>query len=115
AKRVSSFSVSLMTTSSGPCLRSRIAPLLAFAFAFSHALGAAADTGTISGRILNPETGEYVRNAQVSIRGSAITAVSDDNGVFRLAGVPAGEAVIAVNYTGYSAEVATVRVTAGQN
>ncbi|HUR57291.1 MAG TPA: TonB-dependent receptor [Opitutaceae bacterium] len=72
-------------------------------------------TGSISGRILNPATGEYVRNAEVSIRGTSLVAVSGDDGHFRFSNVPAGEAVVLVNYTGYAAAAATVAVQAGQN
>src|SRR5262245_41289598 len=88
--------------------------LLAFA---SPAIFAqtASGTGSISGRILNPATGEYVRNVEVSIRGTALTAISADDGSYRITGVPAGDAVVVVNYTGSAASAATVRVTAGQN
>src|SRR6185503_421334 len=66
-------------------------------------------------RVLNPATGDYVRNAEVTVRGTGLTAISGEDGVFRLAGVPAGDAVILVRYTGSSAVETTVRVTAGQN
>ena len=33
------------------------------------AFAATADTGSISGRVLNPATGEYVRNAEVAVGG----------------------------------------------
>jgi TonB-dependent receptor len=75
----------------------------------------AAATGSISGRIINPATGEYVRNAEVSIRGTTLTALSGDDGSYRFASVPAGEVVILVNYTGYGAAAANLAVTAGQN
>ncbi|MBI5690145.1 MAG: TonB-dependent receptor [Verrucomicrobia bacterium] len=71
-------------------------------------------TGTITGRIINPATGEYVRNAEVSIRGTDLTAISEDDGTYRLAGVPAGDAALQVNYTGSTPVSVTVPVRAGE-
>lgn len=61
----------------------------------------ASATGSVSGRIFNPQTGEYVRNAEVQIEGTNLMVVSEDDGSYRLAGVPAGDVVLVVNYTGY--------------
>ncbi len=81
----------------------------------ARAFGATADTGTISGRIVNPVTGEYVRNAEIAIRGTALTALSADDGTYRLTGVPAGDAMVTVNYTGYAPVAVPVPVTAGRD
>ena len=70
-------------------------------------------TGTISGRIVNPATGAFVRNAQVRVEGTAVGTVSEDGGVYRLVGVPAGEATVVVTFTGYRLATAKVRVPAG--
>ncbi|MGH7957699.1 MAG: carboxypeptidase regulatory-like domain-containing protein, partial [Opitutaceae bacterium] len=80
-------------------------PLLAFA--------QNAATGVVTGRILNPATGEFVRHAQVRIEGASQTAVSEDGGVYRLSGIPPGDVSLVVTYTGYHPSTATVRVTAG--
>src|SRR5688572_2256628 len=72
-----------------------------------------AGTGTITGRVFNPASGEYVRNAQVRMEGTSLSTASEDGGVYRISGVPAGEARIVVTYTGYTTAVATVPVTAG--
>jgi iron complex outermembrane receptor protein len=76
-------------------------------------VNASAATGTITGRIYNPATGEFVRNAEVAVAGTALTTFSGDGGTFTLAGVPAGEAVITVRYTGYTADPARVSVGPG--
>jgi TonB-dependent receptor len=94
----------------------RLHPLrVAFACAllFPALAAAQAVTGTVTGRILNPATGEYVRNAQVRIDGTALLAVSEDGGVYSLPGVAAGDARLVVTYTGYRTETAVVRVPAG--
>ncbi len=72
-----------------------------------------AGTGTITGRVFNPASGEYVRNAQVQVAGTGLIAVSEDGGAYRLTDVPVGEAKITVSFTGYRTETATVRVNAG--
>jgi iron complex outermembrane recepter protein len=71
-------------------------------------------TGTITGRVFNPATGEYVRNAEVRLQGSDRTAATESDGTFRLDNVPAGQATIAVSYTGYQTATETLTVAAGQ-
>ncbi len=74
---------------------------------------AAAATGTVGGRVLNEVTGQYLNNARVSVRGTELTAFTDQTGSFRLAGVPAGSAVIEVFYTGLDPQQIPITVTAG--
>ncbi|WP_175414751.1 TonB-dependent receptor [Nibricoccus aquaticus] len=59
-----------------------------------------AEAGTISGRVLNSSTGQYLKNAQVELVGSDRTTVTRDGGYFTFSDVAAGEAKVAVNYTG---------------
>jgi len=74
----------------------------------------APETGTITGRVLNEGTGEYLRNAVVTVEGTAVSAVSGDGGHFRLSGVPAGTARVVVFYTGLDKLETSVTVAAGQ-
>ena len=74
---------------------------------------AAESTGVITGRILNPATGEYVRNATVEIKETGQRTVSGEGGEYRLLAVPAGTATVSVAYTGYRAEPAAVTVAPG--
>src|SRR5690349_5840163 len=80
-------------------------------------LSAIAQTGdgasSISGRIFNPVTGEYVRNAQIRIEGRSETAVSEDGGYYRLTGVAPGNVTLVVSYTGYQPTTATIHLDAG--
>jgi TonB-dependent receptor len=76
-------------------------------------LSAQPEPGVITGRIFNPVSGEYVRNAQVRLEGTAVTAISEAGGEFRLYPVAPGQATIVVSYTGYRAATATVTVGAG--
>lgn len=79
----------------------------------AHPLAAQTATGSITGRIYNPNTGEYVRNAQVRIVETGQTATSEGGGEFRFTDAPAGKVTLVVTYTGYRAATATVTVPAG--
>ncbi|MEO6244522.1 MAG: TonB-dependent receptor [Opitutaceae bacterium] len=70
-------------------------------------------TGTITGRVFNPSTGEYLRNARVTAVESKQTAISGDGGEFSISAAPAGKATLTVDYTGYRAASATLSVPAG--
>ncbi|MGK6321183.1 TonB-dependent receptor domain-containing protein [Sphingomonas sp. DT-204] len=73
-----------------------------------------AGKGVIAGRILNTATGEYVRNAEVRVDGTTILAYSEDGGNFRITGVPAGQATVAVRYTGLQEATAVATVAPDQ-
>jgi iron complex outermembrane recepter protein len=73
-----------------------------------------ASSGTIIGRVFNPTTGEYVRNAEVRLQGSDRLVITESDGSFRIDNVVPGEATIAVSYTGYATATASLNVTAGQ-
>ena len=66
-------------------------------------------TGKIAGRIFNPATQEYVRNAEVRVAGTNVVAYSGDDGSYLLTNVVGSEISLTVTYTGY--DVATARVT----
>lgn len=109
-------------TTSGPLIptvaRSRPA-LRFFALIVACLLGtlslhAQSATGSISGRIFNPATKEYVRNAQVSIAGTNLQTESESDGSFSFPVVPAGAVTLNVIYTGYTAAPDSFTVTAGQ-
>ena len=72
----------------------------------------AVPTGAIEGRIFNAATGSALRAARVVLEGTQLTTETDDFGAYRLAGVPAGEARLAVSYVGLEPAIAVVPVTA---
>lgn len=74
-----------------------------------------AATGSITGRIYNPATGEYVRNAQIRVLPTNESTNSGDGGFYRLGNVPAGDVTVEVSYIGYPTIVNTVEVNAGAN
>lgn len=63
-------------------------------------LPAFVQAGTISGRVLNASTKQYLRNAQVQIIGTDRIAISQDGGEFTFTNVPAGEVTLSITYPG---------------
>jgi iron complex outermembrane recepter protein len=90
-------------------LAALLAPLIA-AVAFAQSTG----TGTIQGRVFNPATQEYVRNAEITIEGTNLVTYSDSDGSYVLGNVPAGAARVTLTYTGYEPARSTVNVAPGQ-
>src|SRR3954470_14288782 len=70
-------------------------------------------TGTITGRILNPATGEYIRNADVRIEGTPQVAHSEDGGYYEFHNAPIGTVKLTATYTGHESVTAEVNVTPG--
>ena len=78
-------------------------------------------TGTVRGRIMNLETGEYLTQARVRVKSApgagpaaaALETFSDDLGVYRLAHVPAGPVVLEAFYTGLAAEERALSLAPG--
>ncbi len=73
-----------------------------------------AGTGTIQGRVYNPTSKEYVRDAEVRLEGTNRTDYTANDGSFEFRNVPAGTAAITVTYTGYNSVRESFTVTAGQ-
>ncbi len=71
-------------------------------------------TGSIQGRVVNAENGQYLSKAVVSVQGTTLQTLTDNFGNYTLADVPAGTATLRVSYTGQSPLTANVAVTAGQ-
>jgi TonB-dependent receptor len=96
--------------------RARLPRLLAgvlVAIALPLAAFAQNATGLITGRVFNPATREYIRNAEVHVEGTALSAVSEEGGYYRLTNVPAGAATVVATYTGHQTARASVNVSAG--
>jgi len=73
----------------------------------------AAQTGTVTGQVLDDRSGLVLPGAFVSVEGSPRTVLSDQNGRFTLVSVAAGSQVVAVRYLGYAETRQTVMVPAG--
>jgi TonB-dependent receptor len=77
------------------------------------AVAQAPTTGRVIGRIFNPATGEYVRNAEIRLQGSDRVTYSEEGGAYQLDNVPAGSVSMQVIFSGYQTATATVAVTPG--
>src|SRR3954468_18148904 len=92
--------------------------LLAFSYLLAGVITthvfAQATTGSITGRIFNPATQEYLRNAEIAAESTDRVAYSGDDGVYVLTNLPAGEVTLTVSYTGYDRATARVSVAGGQ-
>ena len=72
-----------------------------------------AGTGSVQGRVFNPVSKEYVRNAEVRLEGTQQVTFTEGDGSFQFLNVAAGPATISVAFSGYTTVKDTFTVTAG--
>ena len=95
-------------------LRSKL-QLIAVALALAlSAVPAAGQTGSITGRVVDAESGRPLLDAQVSVTGSGLGALSNANGMYVIRDVPVGPATVRVDLLGYASTEQAVTVSAGQ-
>ena len=70
--------------------------------------------GSVSGSVIDSSTGKYLEGADVSVDGTSIHTVTERQGSFVLANVPAGSHTITVSYPGLETKSSSVSVVAGQ-
>ena len=70
---------------------------------------------SVSGTVRDQGTGDPVAAAQVFIEGLNLGALTQSNGTYTLADVPAGTHTLSVQFLGYRSESVSVTVAAGQN
>lgn len=81
---------------------------------FADAQTSPTGTGTVQGRVYNPVSKEYVRNAEVRLEGTNQVTFTESDGSFRFDNIPAGTASLAVTYSGYNTVKESFTVTSGQ-
>jgi hypothetical protein len=74
-----------------------------------------ATTGSISGRVQNEATSQYLNNARITVKGTNLTAFTDDFGNYRLSRVPGGNVTLQVFYSGLDPQEVTVNLSPGQS
>ena len=72
----------------------------------------AAQTGTVSGTLTNGETGEPLANVQISVEGTGLGVLSNNQGRFLVLNVPAGDREVVAQLIGFREERRTVSLTA---
>lgn len=91
----------------------RVLAALAFAFALTAHAHAQSPTATIEGRVQNAVTGDYLNRARVTVPGTNLVTLTDEGGVFRLSGVPAGAVTLRVFFTGLDEQTLNVTAASG--
>jgi TonB-linked SusC/RagA family outer membrane protein len=74
---------------------------------------ARAQTGIVTGRVVDAQTGAAMENVQISVVGADIGTITDMSGNYRITGVPAGEARIRAQSIGFTPVTRSVTVTTG--
>lgn len=72
-----------------------------------------AQGGTVRGNVFDRETGEPIAYATVQIQTTNLGAVTNVNGFFTIADVPAGAYLLFASYVGYDSTTVSVNVRAG--
>ena len=75
-------------------------------------LRAQTPAGEITGRVFNAAGGVALRSAVVAVEGTAQKTLTDDEGVYRLAGLAVGAARLTVTYIGFAPQTALITVPA---
>ena len=94
-------------------MKSRMWFVLSLALILMGHAPLAAQTGTVTGQVLDDRSGLVLPGAFVAVEGSPRTVLSDQNGRFTLVGVAAGSQVVVVRYLGFAETRQTVMVPAG--
>src|SRR5436190_21915023 len=76
--------------------RSLVARLLAGVFLTATT----ADAGTLTGRVLEAGSGNYLQGAEIALDGSVLRTTTERDGSFVLNNVPAGTYSVTATYTG---------------
>jgi len=86
--------------------------ILLLMFGFQLAVFAQ-NTGKISGKVTDKQSGEPLVGATVTVRSSGASAITDEAGAFTITNVKAGKITLEISYVGYEEVVLSVTVTAG--
>ena len=92
--------------------RAAVALVLAIALLPSQS-AAQATTGTVRGRVTDAANGRALADAQVTVDGTRLGAITSSTGEFTLNGVPAGERGVTIRRIGYQPVTVPVNVGAG--
>src|SRR5262245_57675635 len=76
--------------------------------------GVYAQTGTVSGQVVEKNSKTALTRAQVSVNGADIVTTTDPSGRFTLLGIPEGTAKITASYLGLTSQTSEVQVVAGK-
>ena len=105
---------SLLESLGSAATRSLTGLAMALAFMAFGAVGTAAQTGTVTGSVVNIVSQTALAGAQVSVLGTSIGGLANNVGRYLILNVPAGQHTIRVQLIGFATVEQTVTVTAGE-
>lgn len=73
-----------------------------------------AEGGTLSGRVFNPTSGAFLKNARITLPSLGREAFTDEDGSYRFDNLPAGQVTVTAFFTGMDRKTTTVTVAPGQ-
>jgi len=71
-------------------------------------------TGSVTGRILNAESGRALIGANVILEGTSYGSTTSQSGTYRLQQLPTGDYTLIVRYIGFEEKKEEISITAGQ-
>lgn len=96
--------------SGSPSILRLLLPRFALASLLTLASATVSPAATVTGSVLNKNTQRFLERAVVRVEGTTFQAVTDRDGSFRLAGLPAGTYTVVVTYAGLDSQTKTVTV-----
>ena len=74
------------------------------------------ETGSLTGRVFDPATGEYLRNARVRVASATgtQTVITGEGGGYRVHNLPAGMVELTVEFTGYAVQHLQLELAPGE-
>ena len=85
----------------------------AFAFLLATSAVVAQNAGTIVGEVTDASTAAPLQGVEVGVVGSSLTSITNADGRYRIAGVPAGDVVVRARMLGYRSLTQPARLAAG--
>jgi iron complex outermembrane recepter protein len=74
---------------------------------------AQAETGVVTGRVIDVGAGKFLEGAEITVQGTQIVTTTERSGTFSL-NLPAGSHTLVVTYPGLTAQTEVVQVTPGK-
>lgn len=90
-----------------------LAPTHSIHAAVGNPTSAAQQAGSVSGRVKNVVTGQYLNKARVAVKGTDIVTFTDEFGSYQLVNVPQGKITLEVFYTDLDAQEIQIEVRDG--
>lgn len=95
-------------------LRTSFPLLIGVASILAWPVAVAAQTGAVTGVVVDAASGRPLLDAQISVPGSGLGVLTNASGRYTIRNVPVGQVTVRVDLIGYSSGQSTVTISAGQ-